>query len=586
MITVVGAAIVRAGCVLAARRSYPPAEAGRWEFPGGKVTDGESADAALVREVTEELGCSVRVTEWLPGVVRRDSGAGEITLRVGVCRLIAGEPRGAEHDALRWLTPEELDDVDWLEPDRPFLPRLRELLLDGQRLPGGNVGGAVRIGATMRRPTGPWTPAVHALLGRLAEHGLAAVPRVRGLDARGREVLDYLPGEVIDVDAQALNPARLAALGRWLRDLHVAAAGFEHSGPWRFFGADAPTLITHNDVAPYNVAFDGDRVAGVFDWDLAGPSTPLLDLGHTAWTAVPFFRALPAPEAAARLRTFAEAYGAEPAIVLAAVEPRVRLAIDGIREAVRRGDQGMANLAALGEPERTERALADFVERRDAVHALLQSSIPAPNQREPPKAGSPAGPAAQPLRTGERVGHLALIGTRQRIVPLAHLGAHVPHPELPHDAATAQVDRHGLRRHSFQAEGAETVPEHRSGSLGGQSTAPVFPAEPPADIGRRRRALVGEPRRGVPPTEEHVVREAGPETESQPVGRGVGAHRCPVFPRLFGRPGATQDEPHHLRVRVQVDQQRKVLRTQRRQPDPGRHQGRSHPTGLPERDPW
>ena len=56
----------------------------------------------------------------------------------------------------------------------------------------------------------------------------------------------------------------------------------------------------------------------------------------------------------------------------------VRLAIDGIREAVRRGDQGMANLAALGEPERTERALADFVERRDAVHALLQASIPAP----------------------------------------------------------------------------------------------------------------------------------------------------------------------------------------------------------------
>ena len=368
----VGAAIVRRGKVLAARRSYPAAEAGRWEFPGGKIGAGETPDAALVREIAEELGCRIVVDEWLPEVGRGSDRGRELRLRVALCRLVEGEPTGGEHDALRWLTPEELDDVDWLTPDRPFLPGLRERLLDGQRLPGGNVGGAVRIGSTVRRPTGPWTPAVHALLNHLAERGLPAVPRVQGIDARGREVLDYLPGEVIDVDSDLLSPARLRNLGRWLRALHDACAHFEHPGPWRFFGVAGPTLITHNDVAPYNVAFDGDQVAGVFDWDLAGPSTPEHDLGLTAWTAIPLFRPLPPAQTAERLQVFADGYGTEAATVLAAVQPRVQVAIDGIREAVRRGDEGMINLALTqNEPERTEVALADFVTRCDAIASLL-----------------------------------------------------------------------------------------------------------------------------------------------------------------------------------------------------------------------
>ena len=374
MLTVVGAAIVRAGTVLAARRSYPAEAAGRWEFPGGKVNVGEDAEAALVREIGEELGCTIEVVEWLtpePGPQCVDGPP--LHLSIAVCRLVDGEPTASEHDRLLWLTPEQLDDVDWLEPDRPFLPGLRHGLLDGERLPGGNVGGAVRIGDTVRRPAGPWTPAVHALLGYLAGTGLRAVPRVHGFDARGREVLDYLPGEVIDVDRQQLSAARLAALGRWLRGLHEAAAGFEHGGPWRFFGVDAPTLITHNDVAPYNVAFAGDEVAGVFDWDLAGPSSAAHDLGHTAWTAIPLFRPMPARDAAARLQIFAEAYGTDARTVLDAVQPRVQLAIDGIREAVRRGDQGMINLATTqGEPERTEVALAAFLERREDIRGALR----------------------------------------------------------------------------------------------------------------------------------------------------------------------------------------------------------------------
>ncbi len=122
---VVGAAIVRAGRVLAARRTAPAAAVGRWEFPGGKVETDETPEAALVREIAEELGCRVGVDEWLPGVVAIGD---RHELIVATCSLLAGEPTPVEHDRVRWLDADELGDVDWLEPDRPFLAALREHL--------------------------------------------------------------------------------------------------------------------------------------------------------------------------------------------------------------------------------------------------------------------------------------------------------------------------------------------------------------------------------------------------------------------------------------------------------------------------
>jgi 8-oxo-dGTP diphosphatase len=122
---VVGAAVVRDHRVLAARRTAPEATAGRWEFPGGKVEPGETPEAAVVREVGEELGCEVEVRGWLVPSV--PVGAAYL-LRVAVVRLVAGEPTPVEHDRVRWLAADELDRVDWLEADRPFLPELAALL--------------------------------------------------------------------------------------------------------------------------------------------------------------------------------------------------------------------------------------------------------------------------------------------------------------------------------------------------------------------------------------------------------------------------------------------------------------------------
>jgi 8-oxo-dGTP diphosphatase len=117
---VVGAAVVRNRRVLAARRTAPTSTAGRWEFPGGKVDPGESPEQALVREVEEELGVAVRLERWLDGA----QPIGPYVLRVALCALERGEPAPTEHDQVRWLGADELDDVDWLDGDRPFLTEL------------------------------------------------------------------------------------------------------------------------------------------------------------------------------------------------------------------------------------------------------------------------------------------------------------------------------------------------------------------------------------------------------------------------------------------------------------------------------
>jgi len=124
-VQVVGAAIVSDDRVLAARRTRPAAAAGRWELPGGKVEPGETPEDAVVREVAEELGCTIGVDGWLTG---RSPIGPAMELTIARSRLVAGRPQPHEHDEVRWLAADELDDVDWLDSDRPFLAELRGIL--------------------------------------------------------------------------------------------------------------------------------------------------------------------------------------------------------------------------------------------------------------------------------------------------------------------------------------------------------------------------------------------------------------------------------------------------------------------------
>jgi alanyl-tRNA synthetase len=116
---VVAAAIEREGRLLAARRTRPAALAGGWELPGGKAEPGEAPEAALVRELREELAVDAEVVGRVVGPVDGDWPLDDgHVLRVLRVRLVDGEPRdGVAHDAVRWLAPAEVDDVAWLGPD-------------------------------------------------------------------------------------------------------------------------------------------------------------------------------------------------------------------------------------------------------------------------------------------------------------------------------------------------------------------------------------------------------------------------------------------------------------------------------------
>ncbi|MFF1393734.1 (deoxy)nucleoside triphosphate pyrophosphohydrolase [Streptomyces sp. NPDC058287] len=114
---VVAAALQESGRLLAARRSAPPELAGRWELPGGKVEPGEDPKRALVRELREELGIAAELVARVPGEWPLKPG---YVLRVWTARLLSGSPRPLEdHDELRWLGPDEIWSVDWLDQDVP-----------------------------------------------------------------------------------------------------------------------------------------------------------------------------------------------------------------------------------------------------------------------------------------------------------------------------------------------------------------------------------------------------------------------------------------------------------------------------------
>ncbi|MFD4646255.1 (deoxy)nucleoside triphosphate pyrophosphohydrolase [Streptomyces sp. NPDC058441] len=114
---VVAAALQESGRLLAARRSAPPELAGRWELPGGKVEPGEDPKRALVRELREELGIGAELVAPVPGEWPLKPG---YVLRVWTARLLSGRPRPLQdHDELRWLGPDEIWSVDWLDQDVP-----------------------------------------------------------------------------------------------------------------------------------------------------------------------------------------------------------------------------------------------------------------------------------------------------------------------------------------------------------------------------------------------------------------------------------------------------------------------------------
>lgn len=185
-----------------------------------------------------------------------------------------------------------------------------------QPLTGGNVSaGVVRVGDTVRRPAGPWTPSVHALLTHLHEAGFRSAPRPLGIDERGREVLAFVPGEVVWPDRFALvePTAGLVRVARMIRDFHDAVQDFRppRDACWQVLvPAEGDDIIAHQDLAPWNLVA-GESGWAFIDWDTAAPGSRLWDVAYAVRGFVPL-SAHPdwqTPDAAARLRLFADAYG-------------------------------------------------------------------------------------------------------------------------------------------------------------------------------------------------------------------------------------------------------------------------------------
>jgi len=116
--------IVRDGRLLITQRTQPPALAGKWEFPGGKIEEGESPEVALARELREEIGVDVRVGRIWDVLFHRYPDF-DLIMLVYACAITDGEPRAVDVGDLAWVLPVELPRWDILPADRPLVERLR-----------------------------------------------------------------------------------------------------------------------------------------------------------------------------------------------------------------------------------------------------------------------------------------------------------------------------------------------------------------------------------------------------------------------------------------------------------------------------
>lgn len=228
---------------------------------------------------------------------------------------------------------------------------------DIEELTGG-VNTVVRIGNRVHRPAAPWNGPVHALLRHLADQGYDGAPRVHGFDDLGREVLDFLPGRIVE-DPHELSIDAVASVGRLLRGYHDATVSFVPTAPtgWQLPSRSPLEVICHGDAAWYNTVFTGDHATGFIDFDTAHPGPRSWDLAYALYRFAqltdptgPEGRTI-ASEQATRARTLLDAYGADRALRADAVGqiiPRLTALVDFMTERADAGDAAFAGHLAAG----------------------------------------------------------------------------------------------------------------------------------------------------------------------------------------------------------------------------------------------
>ena len=125
-IKVVAAIILNNNKIFATQRGYGEFKDG-WEFPGGKIEQNETAEAAIVREIQEELDTTIKVEKYFD-TVEYDYHTFHLSMDCFICSIKDGNLTLKEHEAAKWLSANELDTVDWLPADISLIGKLKEEL--------------------------------------------------------------------------------------------------------------------------------------------------------------------------------------------------------------------------------------------------------------------------------------------------------------------------------------------------------------------------------------------------------------------------------------------------------------------------
>lgn len=122
-IHVVAAVITMDGKILCAQRGNTKTLANMWEFPGGKIEAGETPKEALIRELKEEMHCTITVGEQVEHTVY-EYDFGIVHLTTYYSKITSGDIVLTEHAAIKWLKPEELASLDWAPADIPAIEKI------------------------------------------------------------------------------------------------------------------------------------------------------------------------------------------------------------------------------------------------------------------------------------------------------------------------------------------------------------------------------------------------------------------------------------------------------------------------------
>ena len=125
-IKVAAAIIIHDNQIFATQRGYGEFKDG-WEFPGGKIEEGETPQEALVREIKEELDTEIEVKDFLE-TVEYDYPEFHLSMDCFFCTIKSGELVLKEHEAAKWLTVETLDSVDWLPADEALVQGMKKYM--------------------------------------------------------------------------------------------------------------------------------------------------------------------------------------------------------------------------------------------------------------------------------------------------------------------------------------------------------------------------------------------------------------------------------------------------------------------------